>query len=50
MRFKPAKNLFDAIRFDVEPFGGVEFKPLLRTLVREPPDFSGPEYGTYDDE
>lgn len=49
-RFKPADNLYDAIRFDVEPLGGVEFEPLLRQRVRELPDFSDPEYGTYDDE
>jgi hypothetical protein len=37
LRFAPADNLFDAIRADVAPLGGVEFQPLLRHSEREPP-------------
>lgn len=36
-RFAPADNLYDAIRADVAPFGGVEFMPLLRQRESEPP-------------
>ena len=36
-RFAPADNLYDAIRADVAPFGGVEFVPLLRSRESEPP-------------
>ena len=39
-----------AIRADVTPLGGIKLEPLARQPVREPPDFSGPEFGTYDDE
>jgi plasmid stability protein len=43
-------ELYAAIRADVAPLGGVKLEPLLRQPVRDPPDFSGPEFGTYDDE
>ena len=36
-RFAPADNLYDAIRSDVAPLGGVEFMPLLRHRESEPP-------------
>jgi plasmid stability protein len=36
-RFAPADNLYDAIRADVAPLGGVEFRPLLRQVSSEPP-------------
>ena len=36
------------IRALVEPFGGVELELPSRVPMREPPDFSGPEYGEYD--
>jgi plasmid stability protein len=44
-------ELYVAIRMDVDAAGGgIKLDPLLRTPVRDPPDFSGPEWGTYDDE
>jgi hypothetical protein len=36
-RFAPAGNLYDAIRSDVEPIGGVDLEPLLRDRSGEPP-------------
>lgn len=33
------------IRALVEPFGGIELELPPREPVREPPDFSGPEFG-----
>jgi len=39
-----------AIRADVAPLGGIRLEPLARQPVREPPDLSGAEFGTYDDE
>lgn len=39
-----------AIRADVAALGGIKLEPLPRQPVREPPDFSGPEFGTFDDE
>jgi hypothetical protein len=36
-RFAPADNLYDAIRSDVEPIGGVDLEPLLRDRSREYP-------------
>jgi len=36
-RFAPADNLYDAIRADVAPIGGVDFLPLFREGSREPP-------------
>jgi hypothetical protein len=36
-RFAPADNLYDAIRSDVAPLGGVEFMPLIRHRDSEPP-------------
>ena len=44
-------ELYAAIRADVDAAGGgIKLDPLLRTPVRDPPDFSGPEWGAYDDE
>lgn len=43
-------NMADRIRNLFEPLGGVELEIPPRGPDREPPDFSGPEYGTYDDE
>ena len=37
MRFAPADNLYDAIRADVEPIGGIDFEPLLRDRDNEYP-------------
>lgn len=48
---KPAATgaaLVANIRALVEPFGGVELELPPRVSMREPPDFSGPEYGEYD--
>ncbi len=36
------------IRALVEPLGGIEFKLPPRSPMREPPDFSNPEYGEND--
>jgi plasmid stability protein len=43
-------NMAERIRSRFEPLGGVELEIPPRGPDREPPDFSGPEYGTYDDE
>lgn len=40
----PYKNLAEAIRARFEPFGGVELDIPPRTPMRDPPDFSGPEF------
>lgn len=39
-----------AIRADVAPLVGIRLERLPRQPVREPPDLSGPEFGTFDDE
>lgn len=39
------RSLVEDIRALVEPLGGVELELPQRTPRREPPDFSGPEYG-----
>jgi len=38
------ENLYDAIRRHFEPFGGFDIDIPPREPMREPPDFSGPEY------
>jgi hypothetical protein len=38
------QNLYDAIRRYFEPFGGFDLDIPPREPMREPPDFSGPEY------
>lgn len=38
-------TLVKAIRARVEPFGGIELELPPRTPMREPPDFSGSEFG-----
>ncbi|MBT9330714.1 FitA-like ribbon-helix-helix domain-containing protein [Paracidobacterium acidisoli] len=43
-------NMADRIRRRFAPLGGVELNLPERLMAREPVDFSGPEYGTYDDE
>jgi plasmid stability protein len=45
-------NFFESIRRDLAEAGidGVELEIPPRGPGREPPDFSGPEYGTDDDE
>lgn len=40
----PYGNLADAIRARFEPFGGVELDLPPREPMRDPPDFSGPEF------
>lgn len=40
-----AAALVADIRALVEPFGGVELELPPRVPMREPPDFSAPEYG-----
>lgn len=45
---KPATTgaaLVADIRALVAPFGGIELELPTRELQREPPDFSGPEFG-----
>lgn len=37
--------LVKAIRARAEPFGGIELELPPRTPMREPPDFSGSEFG-----
>jgi antitoxin FitA len=38
-------NLYDQIREDVERLGGgFEFNPLPRYRIRQPPDFTAPEF------
>jgi len=39
-------ELLKAIRARVEPLGGIELELPQRTSMREPPDFSGPEFGS----
>jgi plasmid stability protein len=41
---------YAAIRADVAPLGGIKLEPLPRQPTREPPDFSDPKFGVYDDE
>jgi antitoxin FitA len=48
--FRTGADLWDAIRALVEPLGGIELEIPPRHPMRDPPDFSGPQYGTYDDE
>jgi plasmid stability protein len=44
-------EFYAAIRADVAAAGGgVRLEPFLRTPERDRPDFSGPEWGTYEDE
>lgn len=38
------KSLVDSIRGMVEEFGGIELELPPRGPMREPPDFSGPEF------
>ncbi|HEV2201264.1 MAG TPA: hypothetical protein VGR73_15715 [Bryobacteraceae bacterium] len=38
------KNLGEAIRSNFAPFGGFDIELPPRGPMREPPDFSGPEY------
>jgi antitoxin FitA len=47
---KTGLDLFNEIRALFEPLGGMELEPLPREPIREPPDFSGPEFGRDDDE
>jgi plasmid stability protein len=47
---EPEKDLGTAIHEHFAEIGGVEFELPPREPVREPPDFSGPEYGRFDDE
>ncbi|HEY1499394.1 MAG TPA: hypothetical protein VGF88_07440 [Acidobacteriaceae bacterium] len=48
---KPRGNMAERIRSLFEPVGGVELDIPPRGLsTRRIPDFSGPEYGTCDDE
>ena len=36
----PARNMYEAIRQRVEPFGGIDLPDIPREPMREPPDFS----------
>jgi len=47
----PRGNMAERIRSLFEPLGGVELDiPPRGESTRKIPDFSGPEYGVYDDE
>jgi plasmid stability protein len=46
----PRGNMVERIRSRFEPLGGVVLRIPDRTISRPPVDFSGPEYGEYDDE
>jgi plasmid stability protein len=37
-------DLFNEIRALFAPLGGIELEPLPREPIREPPDFTGPEF------
>jgi plasmid stability protein len=43
-------DLWNEIRAIVEPIGGIELELPPRGPLREPPDFSGPEFGPPDEE
>lgn len=43
-----APSLGQAMRALFEPLGGLELPPTERPAVREPPDFSGPDWAAYD--
>lgn len=45
-----AVSMAERIRRRFEPVGGVELQIRDRLADRDPVDFSGPEYGVYDDE
>jgi antitoxin FitA len=48
---RPHGNMAERIRSLFEPLGGVELDiPQRGISTRQIPDFTGPEYGTYDDE
>ncbi|MGQ0801596.1 MAG: FitA-like ribbon-helix-helix domain-containing protein [Pseudomarimonas sp.] len=49
---EPEESLYEAIRSRVAIFGGVELELPPREPLREPPDFSGPEFHRpeFDDE
>jgi antitoxin FitA len=40
----PTMNFGDAIRALFEPLGGLDLPEIEREPVRDPPDFSGPEW------
>jgi len=46
----PRGNMAERIRSRFAPLGGVVLNIPPRTVSRPPVDFSGPEYGVYDDE
>lgn len=39
-------NWVDAIRALVEPLGGIDLPEIEREKLRDPPDLSGPEWGS----
>jgi hypothetical protein len=39
-----ASGWVDAIRAMVEPLGGIDLREPEREALRDPPDFSGPEW------
>jgi len=47
---KPRGNMAERIRSRFAPLGGVVLRIPDRTISRPPLDFSGPEYGGYDEE
>jgi plasmid stability protein len=49
-RPKTGLEMFREIRALVEPLGGIELEPLPREPIRDPPDFSSPEFGRNDEE
>jgi plasmid stability protein len=46
----PRGNMAERIRRRFEPLGGVVLNIPERTISRPPVDFSGPEFGEYDEE
>jgi len=49
-RERTGLDLVNEVRALFEPLGDIELERLPREPVREPPDFSGPEFGRDDDE
>jgi plasmid stability protein len=49
-RPKTGLEMFKEIRALVEPLGGIELELPPREPIREPPDFSGPEFRRDDEE
>ena len=46
---KKEQSLYDSIRKRIGPLGGVTLPEIPREPPRDPPDFSGDEFGRYQD-